>query len=403
MDALTKFKFLSDNAVLEPAEEATFAPPPPVAPCGIPLTPQNHQPAEASPHRPNALQDVGIHHAKMPGGKTIPLLKTMLTSACERNCYYCPFRAGRNMRRVTFKPEEMAKSFMVLYRAGVAEGLFLSSGIIKGGAATQDRLIETVEILRQKHQFRGYVHLKVMPGAEKAQVERAMQLANRLSVNLEAPNDQRLAQLAPKKHFWEELVRPLQWIEEIRQSQPAQRGWNGRWPSTTTQFVVGAVGESDLELLSTTEFLYQKLRISRAYFSSFRPLHDTPLEHLPPSDRRREHRLYQTSFLFRDYGFDLEDLPFTQEGNLPLDIDPKLAWARANLLDNPVELNRAERQELLRVPGIGPVSAQTIIQSRRLGVLRDIDDLRALGVQTKNLKPFVLLDGRRPTYQLPLW
>ena len=409
MDALTKFKFLADNAVLEPAEEVTLNPPPHIAPCGIEIGERRRESSAQSPvsSPPSSKRDkqaeLGIHHAKMPGGKTIPLLKTMLTSACERNCYYCPFRAGRDMRRITFRPEEMAQSFMDLYRAGVAEGLFLSSGIIKGGMTTQDKLIDTIEILRQKHQFRGYVHLKVMPGAERAQVQRAMQLANRLSVNLEAPNDKRLAQLAPKKHFWEELVRPLQWIEEIRQSQPGNLGWNGRWPSTTTQFVVGAVGESDLELLSTTEFLYQKLRISRAYFSSFRPLADTPLQHLPPSDRRREHRLYQTSFLFRDYGFDLEDLPFTQEGNLPLDIDPKLAWARANLLENPVELNRAERQELLRVPGIGPISAQTIIQSRRLGVLRDIDDLRAIGVQTKNLKPFVLLDGQRPTYQLPLW
>jgi len=416
MDALTKFKFLADNAVLEPAEEMALNTPPHIAPCGIEIRDWRLETGQESPvsnlqsppsHPQSPKRDkqaeLGIHHAKMPGGKTIPLLKTLLTSACERNCYYCPFRAGRNFRRVTFKPEEMAQSFMNLYRAGVAEGLFLSSGIIKGGVATQDKLIDTVEILRRKHQFRGYVHLKVMPGAERAQVERAMQLANRLSVNLEAPNDHRLAQLAPKKHFWEELVRPLQWIEEIRQSQPGSMGWNGRWPSTTTQFVVGAVGETDLELLSTTEYLYQKLRISRAYFSSFRPLPDTPLEHLPPSDRLREHRLYQTSFLFRDYGFDLEDLPFSQEGNLPLEIDPKLAWARANLLENPVELNRAARQELLRVPGIGPISAQTIIESRRLGILRDIDDLRALGVQTKNLKPFVLLDGRRPTYQLPLW
>ncbi|MBK8986806.1 MAG: radical SAM protein [Chloroflexi bacterium] len=407
MDALKKFKLLADNADLEPAEEVSLQPAPHIAPCGIPIN--DPQPRSsggfANRHTPAASpqQALGIHHAKMPGGKTIPLLKTLLTSACERNCFYCPFRAGRDFRRTTFQPDEMAKSFMDLYRAGVAEGLFLSSGIIKGGAATQDKLLDTVAILREKHLFRGYVHLKIMPGAERAQVERAMQLANRLSVNLEAPNDHRLALLAPKKHFWDELVRPLQWIEDIRQSQPGSMGWNGRWPSTTTQFVVGAVGESDLELLSTTEYLYQKLRIGRAYFSSFRPQPDTPLAHLPASDRRREHRLYQTSFLFRDYGFDLEDLPFTPDGNLPLDIDPKLAWAQQNLLQNPVELNRAERQQLLRVPGIGPISAQTILNARRLGVLRDIADLQLLGVQTKNLKPFVLLDGRRPTFQLPLW
>jgi predicted DNA-binding helix-hairpin-helix protein len=416
MDTLAKFKLLADNAELEPAEEVPLRPAPHIAPCGIEIrdwrleTPSQSSvsnlqspSAQSTSSKRDKQAELGIHHAKMPGGKTIPLLKTLLTSACERNCFYCPFRAGRDFRRTTFQPDEMAKAFMDLYRAGIAEGLFLSSGIIKGGVTTQDKLIDTVEILRQKHQFRGYVHLKIMPGAERAQVERAMRLANRLSVNLEAPNDKRLALLAPKKDFWAELVRPLQWIEEVRQTQPGQMGWNGRWPSSTTQFVVGAVGETDLELLSTTEYLYQKLHISRAYFSSFRPLPDTPLEHLPPSDRRREHRLYQTSFLFRDYGFDLEDLPFTAEGNLPLDIDPKLAWAQQNLLENPVELNRAARQELLRVPGIGPISAQTILNARRVGILRDITDLQLLGVQTKNLKPFVLLDGRRPTFQLPLW
>jgi predicted DNA-binding helix-hairpin-helix protein len=399
MDSISKFKHLAENAVLEPAEEISLKPAPELAPCGIAF----NDPSSVPPQKPNLQRDLGVHHAKMPGGKTIPLLKTMLTSACERNCYYCPFRAGRDGRRVTFKPEEMAQSFMDLYRAGVVEGLFLSSGIIKGSVNTQDKLNITAEILREKHNFRGYMHLKVMPGAEKDQLRQAMRYANRLSVNLEAPNDKRLALLAPKKVFLEELVRPLQMIEEIRQTEPGHLGWNGRWPSTTTQFEVGAVGETDLELLSTSEYLYKQVRIARAYFSSFRPVVDTPLEHLPPSNRLREHRLYQTSFLFRDYGFDLEDLPFTQEGNLPLEIDPKLAWAQSHLQDNPVELNRAERQELLRVPGIGPWGADSILSARRIGTLRDIDDLRHIGVQTKRLKPFVLLDGKRPTFQLPLW
>lgn len=393
MDNLSKLKLMADNALLEPAEETPLSPAPQIAPRGIELN-------QSAANKKAAL---GIYYAKMPGGKSIPLLKTLLTSACERNCYYCPFRAGRDFRRATFKPEEMAQSFMDLYQAGVAEGLFLSSGIIRGGAATQDKLLDTITILRQKHQFQGYVHLKIMPGAERAQVEAAMRLADRLSVNLEAPNDKRLALLAPMKQFVTELVRPLQWIEEIRRSQPKELGWRGRWPSTATQFVVGAVGESDLELLSTTEYLYQQAGLSRAYFSSFRPAPDTPLEHLPPSDRRREHRLYQTSFLFRDYGFDLEDLPFTQTGNLPLEIDPKLAWAQTHLRENPVELNRAGRQELLRVPGIGPKGAAVILNARRRGTLRELNDLRNLGVATKNLKPFVLLDGRRPAQQLPLW
>ena len=206
----------------------------------------------------------------------------------------------------------------------------------------------------------------------------------RLSVNLEAPNDGRLATLAPMKNFGDELVRPLRWIEEIRQSQPAQLGWNGRWPSTTTQFVVGGGDESDLEILATSEFLYKQLKLQRAYFMGFNPIKDTPLENRPAENPWREYRLYQASFLFRDYGFDLEEMPFTQEGNLPLDSDPKRAWAQVNLRDEPVEVNRAGRQELLRVPGVGPKSATTIVQARRQGTLRDIQHLRQLGLRTSH-------------------
>ncbi|MCA9955298.1 MAG: radical SAM protein, partial [Anaerolineales bacterium] len=336
------------------------------------------------------------------GGKTMPMLKTLLTSACERNCYYCPFRAGRNYRRHTFKPEEMAKAFMQLYRAGMVEGLFLSSGIIKGSVATQDRLLETAEILRNKYQFKGYLHLKVMPGAEEAQLRHAMTLASRLSVNLEAPNDKRLALLAPRKEFFRELLRPLQQIEQIRQNEPAHLGWNGRWPSTVTQFVVGAVGETDVEILSTTEYVTKQLHLQRVYFSPFSPLADTPLENHPAENPMRKVRLYQTSFLFRDYGFDLEEMPFDQQGNLPLDIDPKLAWAQANLQHDPVELNRAEPEQLLRVPGIGVKNSQTIVQARRHGRLQELNHLRQLGIATKRLAPYVLLDGKRPSFQLPL-
>jgi predicted DNA-binding helix-hairpin-helix protein len=155
------------------------------------------------------------------------LLKTMLTTACERNCYYCPFRAGRNYRRQTFQPDDMAKTVADLHRAGVVDGLFLSSGIIKGGVATQDRLLDTAVLLRQKYGYRGYLHLKIMPGAEKAQVLQAMRLADRLSVNLEGANEQRLLALAPKKQFWTELLQSLQWIEEIRRTEEARCGIAG--------------------------------------------------------------------------------------------------------------------------------------------------------------------------------
>ena len=413
MEAISKLRDLSTFMHLEPAGERPRAPFPDdgrptmdggaltgsgvgVAPCGMVVETKARK--KRKKHDEN-----GVFHAAMPGGKTMPLLKTLLTSACERNCNYCPFRAGRNYRRTTFKPQEMAKIYMDMVRAGLVRGLFLSSGIIGGGMKTQDKLIDTVEILRHKHHFKGYVHLKVMPGAEKAQIERSMQLANRLSVNLEAPNDGRLSTLAPMKNFGEELVRPLRWIEEIRQSQPASMGWNGRWPSTTTQFVVGGGDESDLELLATSEFLYKRLNLQRAYFMAFNPIRDTPLENRPAENPWREYRLYQASFLFRDYGFDLEEMPFTQEGNLPLDRDPKQAWAQTNLRDEPVEVNRAGRQELLRVPGVGPKSATTIVQARRQGTLRDIQHLRQLGIRTGPMEPYVLLDGTRPTRQLRLF
>jgi predicted DNA-binding helix-hairpin-helix protein len=387
MDALERLKMLSAQMHLEPAEDVGMTG------------------GDACPKLSPIKQDaICISHATMPNGKQIKLLKTLLTSVCERNCFYCPFRAGRDFRRATFKPEEFARTFMMLHQRGITEGMFLSSGVINGGMYTEDQLIATAEILRHKLGFRGYIHLKIMPGAERAQVERAMQLADRVSINLEAPNTARLEKLAPLKEFTEELLQPLRWVEEIRRTQPAYKGWNGHWPSSVTQFVVGAVGDSDLELLHTTEYLYRQLRLKRAYYSAFNPIQDTPLENQPPTDPMRQHRLYQASFLLRDYDFSLEEMPFdgtTQ--NLPLDTDPKLAWARTNLADRPIEINRADRRELLRVPGIGPKIADTILTARRQGKLHDLSSLSKMGASAKRAAPFILLDGKRPAFQASFW
>lgn len=403
MEAVAKLRLFATQMHLEPAEETPLrpAPVPPVQPPGV--LPCGHRPEPTVGNtRPDKKESLGVTYAAMPGGKRIALLKTLLTSACERNCYYCPFRAGRDFRRATFKPDEMAETFMDMHRAGLVEGLFLSSGIIRGGSTTQDKIIATAEILRQKYQFKGYVHLKIMPGSERDQVLRTMQLANRVSVNLEGANTHRLQLLAPQKAFLEELLRPLTWVEEIRQSQP-MGSWNGRWPSSASQFVVGAVGESDLELLTTSAHLYNQARVKRVYFSRFNPVVNTPLEDLPAENPWREHRLYQASYLLRDYGFDLEEMPFDPSGNLPLVIDPKRAWAQANLAEAPVEVNRAERETLLRVPGIGPKGAASILTARRRGKIRQLDDLKAIGVYPSRPAPYVLLDGQRPTYQLPLF
>jgi len=352
---------------------------------------------------PKEQDQAFIHPAQLPNGKNILLLKTLLSSACERDCFYCPFRAGRDFRRATFKPEEFANLFGKLTQSGAAEGIFLSSGLAGGGPRTQDKLLDTADILRRKLGFRGYIHLKIMPGAEKDQVYRAMQLADRVSINLEAPNTNRLAKLAPHKIFLEELLQPLKWVDEIRRTVPAHKGWNGRWPSSVTQFVAGGADESDLELLATTDWLHKNVRLSRAYFSAFSPIPNTPLENKAAVDPLREHRLYQASFLLRDYGFDLEELPFADGANLPLDSDPKLAWARKNLTGRPVEVNRADRRELMRVPGIGPKGAEAILKARRQGRLRELSNLRKLGIVVQRAAPFVLVNGKRDPQQMRLF
>ena len=230
-----------------------------------------------------------------------------------------------------------------------------------------------------------------------------MQLADRVSINLEAPNSACLAQLAPHKVFLEELVQPLKWVDEIRQNQPGWQGWNGRWPSTTTQFVVGGADERDVDLLGTTVSLQKQVRLARAYFSGFTPVLGTPLENRAPVNPWRQHRLYQASFLLRDYGFDLEEMPFLPAGDLPLDTDPKLAWARGNLAESPVEVNRADPRQLLRIPGIGPKGAQAILEARRKGRLKDLRALSSLGVVAGRAAPFILLDGKRPAWQMELF
>lgn len=340
------------------------------------------------------LDDSRLYVTHPERGK-IPIMRTMQTSACERNCYYCPFQAGRNYQRVSFKPEELAAAFDQMQQKKLVEGLFLSSGIIGGGVKTMDKMLDTADILRRKYQYSGYIHLKVMPGAEEAQIERAARLADRLSINLEGANEQRLSLLAPKKDFWQELLPPLYWVSQ-------HRGKLGPWvkpPSITTQFVVGPAGEADRELLATVSPLYQEAGLARAYYSAFRPISGTVFEDKPKTDPLREHRLYQADWLLRFYEFDMGELPFDGRGNLPLDNDPKLVWARLNLSERPMEINRASRAELLRIPGIGPKTAEAIMSARRLGQLTDLQQLRQIGVQVNRAAPFMLLNGRQPAYQ----
>ena len=366
-----------------------------------------HEPAGDSPQserkRRSRKQEFNLNdciaHLSTPRGPKA-VMKSMMTTACERNCHYCVFRAGRaKTRRVTFSPDEMAAAFQTLEGAGKVDGLFLSSGIIKGSVTTQDKIIDTADIIRNKQRYRGYIHLKIMPGIEYDQLYRSMQLADRISVNLEAPTSARLAALAPKKVFVEELVQMLQWAQQIRSDNRHRK-----MASSVTQFVVGAVGDTDLELLSTSDNLYSQAKLARVYYSAFSPVLGTPFENLPATEAFREFRLYQSSFLLRDYNWDVEELPFLRDGNLRLNVDPKQAWADEHLLHQPIEVMTAEREQLLRIPGVGPVGADAIIRSRRRGALTELIHLRQIGIRTPHkLANYVLLDGKQPARQLNLF
>lgn len=377
-DTYQKLSLLEDTMRFEPA--------------GSEPQTEKEAPSQRAPKPLPCISDVAT-----PAGKK-PILKAMMTTACERNCNYCPFRAGRNQtKRFTFSPDEMAATHIKLANAKIVDGLFLSSGIIKGSVTTQDKIIDTAEILRRKYRYRGYLHLKVMPGAEYDQIRRTMQLADRVSVNLEGATAQRLALLAPKKDYWGELITRLQWISKLRQEE-------GLRASVVTQFVVGAVGDTDLELLQVTDNLYNRLGLRRAYYSGFHPVRHTPFDGLAPISSRREFRLYQASFLLRDYGWQVEELPFQSDTNLPTEVDPKKVWAEANLTDAPIEINTANRAQLLHIPGIGPINADAILQARTKGYLLELSHLSAIGVRdTSRAAPYILLNGQRPPQQLSLF
>jgi predicted DNA-binding helix-hairpin-helix protein len=333
-------------------------------------------------------------------GKRMPVLKTLLSSYCARNCFYCPWRRGRDLPRVQFTPEEMAQAFMQMHARRLVDGLFLSSGIHGRSAWTMDRLIAVGELLRKQHQFTGYLHIKFMPGADRASVEELMKYADRVSINLEAPNPMRLQRLAPEKDLFNEILPALYWAHGVNGERRA-RGLKQR--SMVTQFVVGATGESDREIVTTTDRLVREVNLSRPYFSAFHPVPNTPLDGLPPEDPRRAHRLYQVDFLLRQYQFSLDDIVFDANGNLPRHADPKVLYAQRHPELFPLEINRASREQLLRVPGIGPRSVQRILDLRRGSALREFGDLERGGLLTRRTAPFILLNGRRPTQQLALW
>jgi putative DNA modification/repair radical SAM protein len=349
--------------------------------------------------RTRSPQGGWIYPSTLPDGGNVFLFKVLLSNTCVNNCRYCANRASRTFSRTSFGCQELADLFARLWNQGRVGGLFLSSGVLRDADTTMEKMIKVVEMVRFQHHFRGYVHLKILPGTCFSLVERAVQLANRVSVNLEAPNQERLSCLAGEKNFQEDLLLRMKWARSL-----IRKGYAGRSKSQTTQFVVGAADELDQEILEQTDRLYREMDLARVYFSAFQPVSGTPLEGRKPTDTLREHRLYQADFLLRRYGFHVQELVFDAGGNLPTAADPKMIWALSHPEQFPLEVNQAEEQQLLRVPGIGPRSARKILNLRAGGRFHNLEELRGAGAWVKRAAPFLLVDGRHsPSDQLDLF
>ena len=350
-----------------------------------------------------------------PRGRPTTLLRILMTNACSFNCHYCPMRRDREMPRTLLKPEELARIFLAAHARGWCEGLFLTTGIPGRPVKVMDDLIRVLELLRERHHFGGYIHVKIVPGAEPAQVERITALASRVSVNLEAACGESLTRIAPDKSFTTsigtlEQARSLVRLRraEEREGRPRDALHPGGIAGMTMQFVVGATADSDRTLIGTISELYAGGGIHHSQFSAFRPIRDTPMEGVRATPALREHRLYQADHLMRGYGFRPSELPFGADGNLPLAVDPKVAWALAHPERFPVEVRTASRSELARVPGIGTATARRIVLERARTVFRGLEDLRHIGVLVSRAAGFLTLGGKRLqpvrwTEQLGLW
>jgi predicted DNA-binding helix-hairpin-helix protein len=330
----------------------------------------------------------GVYHAKVGGNRICRLFKVLQTNLCQNNCHYCPFRKDRNCRRITATPDEMAKAFHSAYSRRLVEGFFLSSGIIKTPETTMTMILDTATILRNKYQYRGYLHLKIMPGASLGTIRESIKLANRVSLNIESPTEEHLTALSPTKDFKRGFFYTLSLIKK----EISRFRFTGKSaPSLTTQFIVGAGEEKDQEIIRMTHFLYKNFGLKRVFYSAFRPIPETPLANKPAASLVREHRLYQADFLMRFYHFSPWDIPLDNQGFLPETADPKTLWAQQHPEFFPVNLNAADYWRLLKIPGIGPTSAKKIIKIRREKKIKSFSGLKSQRIQITKITPFARL------------
>ncbi len=355
----------------------------------------------------------GICHSYAPDGRCISLLKVLLTNWCTYDCKYCVNRESSNVERARFSVQEVVNLTLDFYRRNVIEGLFLSSGIMRSPDYTMEQVIEVARVLREEHNFRGYIHLKTIPDASEALILKAGQYADRLSINVELPTRESLATLAPEKDegaIKRSMARiriQLDDNKEARADATKVRSIANAAPSRarvprfapagqSTQMIVGADASDDRTILSASATLYGSYQLKRVYYSAFSPIPDsTAALPLIAAPMMREHRLYQADWLLRFYGFEQHEIVTEPTGMLSLDVDPKMAWALAHRARFPVDLNRAPKEMLLRVPGLGARSVERLLAARRVRRLR-MEDLRRLKAPLSKVLPFVELLDHKP-------
>ena len=347
-----------------------------------------------------------IYPAAVPGKGWVHILKILQSNSCRNNCSYCRFSAGNSgIERTAMSPGELARAFMDLVRSRLVEGIFISSGVCGNPTSSMENMVRTAELLRNHYHFGGYIHLKIIPGCAEHLIDAAASFANRLSINLEAPSSARLGLIAPEKDLENEILPAVNHTAGLLRRKAENNTPGIRAVSQTTQFVVGAAGESDQEIMTAVDRLYRDMYMFRSYFSAYQKTAGTAEN--PRSRRReafagspllREHRLYQCDFLLRSYGFRFPDLVFDSRGNIPLETDPKTAWAVLNPESFPVEINKASEDELLRVPGIGPASAARIIETRKENPFRTLEDLKETGAWSRRAAGWIELGGRHPSW-----
>jgi predicted DNA-binding helix-hairpin-helix protein len=324
-------------------------------------------------HRRRGAQGKWIYPVTLPNGGTSVLFKTLLSNVCSNDCKYCPLRAEQDVRRCTLGEEETVSTFLDYFNRGEVFGLFLTSGVLGTPDATMERLNRVARILRYKQKFRGYIHLKVIPGASANAIEEAVSLSTAVSLNIETPGAKHLAKLSSRKRFIEDIIEPIKLISRL-----TGRGNKYARVKQTTQFIVGAAEESDSEIVKYMWGLYDRLNLKRIYFSAYQkgPGDESIGKDQEPNEVFvREHRLYQVDFLMRKYGFGETDVCFDKNGNLPLEADPKEVWARRHPEYFPVDINRASKLELMRVPGLGQITVGRILEQRKSSRIRAISDI----------------------------